>query len=258
MNPFSWNVLDGLLRGTLTASDAPRLGRSLLCWQIALAAVYGLSLGLFALSASDGFDLRFMLNSAWKLPVLIIGSTLVTFPSLYVLLALFDVKLGFQQVLGGMLAANTIFATVIASMGPIIGFFSLSSHSYPFILLLNVAVCGLGGVLGMRMVLKTLAAGKPNAPNQQSAVNPIPEAHSPTPISAEEIAAVAIEPSTKVGGWRGIIGVWMVLYVFVGTQLAWILRPFIGNPDSPFVLFRGKSGSFVDTVIKALGDYLNL
>ena len=50
----------------------------------------------------------------------------------------------------------------------------------------------------------------------------------------------------------------MVLYVFAGTQLAWILRPFIGNPDSPFVLFRGKSGSFVDTVIKALGDYLNL
>ena len=56
--------------------------------------------------------------------------------------------------------------------------------------------------------------------------------------------------------WKGILGIWMVLYVFVGTQLAWILRPFIGNPESPFVWFRGKSGSFIDTVLRALGDYL--
>ena len=39
MNPFSWNVLDGLLRGSLSSSDAPRYIKSLLCWQIVLAAM---------------------------------------------------------------------------------------------------------------------------------------------------------------------------------------------------------------------------
>ena len=160
MNLFSWNVLDGLLRGTLANTEAPRLVRSLLCWQVVLAAFYGLCLGLFALSARESPDGRFMLGAALKVPILIMGSTAVTLPSLYVFLALFDVQLSFKQVLGGMLAANTIFATVIASM-------------------------------------------------------------------------------------------------FVGTQLAWILRPFIGQLESDFVWFRGKSGGFVDTVFRAVGEYFS-
>ena len=258
MNLFSWNVLDGLLRGTLSPADTLRLGRSLICWQVVLAAVYGLCLGLFALSARETPDPRFMLGAALKLPVLILGSTVVTFPSLYVLLALFDVQLGFKQVLGGMLAANTIFATVIASIGPIIGFFSLSSQSYPFILLLNVAVCGLGGVLGMRMVIKTLASGKPAKKVQTEVADKLPDEHLAEGAAAEQVAVLENDASVKVAGWRGIIGVWMVLYVFVGTQLAWILRPFIGELGAPHVWFRGKSGSFVDSVLRALGDYLNL
>ena len=252
MNLFSWNVLDGLLRGTLTNAESPRLVRSLLCWQVVLAAFYGLCLGLFALSARESPDARFMLGAALKLPILILGTTAVTLPSLYVFLALFDVQLGFKQVLGGMLAANTVFATVIASMGPILGFFSLSSQSYPFILLLNVAICGLGGLLGMRLVIKTLAAANP-ATLVEAPKEPDEEVTPGNDDHESEKMSVISQPTV---GWRGIIGVWMVLYVFVGTQLAWILRPFIGHLDSPFVWFRGKTGGFVDTVFRALGEYL--
>ncbi|MFT5187953.1 MAG: hypothetical protein ACI957_000971 [Verrucomicrobiales bacterium] len=251
MNYFSWNVLDGLLRGTLANAEAPRFVRSLLCWQVALASFYGLCLGLFALSARESPDARFMLAAGLKLPILILGSTAVTLPSLYVFLALFDVPLRFKQVLVGMLAANTIFATVIASMGPILAFFSLSSQSYPFILLLNVVICGFGGLLGMRMVIKTLNAASPPAVVEKQ-VEPSQDEMNEGTEGAKDGPSVP----KPVSGWRGIIGVWMVLYVFVGTQLAWILRPFIGQPDSPFVWFRGKSGGFVDTVIRALGEYL--
>ena len=150
-----------------------------------------------------------------------------------------------------MLAANTIFATVIASLGPIVGFFSLSSQSYPFILLLNVTICGLGGFLGMRLVVKTLAASQPEPEIR------ISEARQDS-TDEDQPPALPDEPVVAPEGqsWKGILGIWMVLYVFVGTQLAWILRPFIGNPESPFVWFRGKSGSFIDTVLRALGDYL--
>ena len=30
---------------------------------------------------------------------------------------------------------------------------------------------------------------------------------------------------------------WLVLYVFVGIQMAWVLRPFVGNPGSPVAVF---------------------
>lgn len=254
MSPFSWNTLDRLLRGNLANVESSSAGKALLGWQILLAAFYGLCLGLFALSVRETPDARFMFSAALKLPVLILGATLVTLPSLYVFLALFDVSLSFKQVLGGMLAANTIFATVIASLGPILGFFSLSSQSYPFILLLNVAICGLGGFLGMRLVVKTLAASqpKPEPKPVKLSTSEAPKADDQPP----ELPAESVE-APKGQSWKGILGVWMVLYVFVGTQLAWILRPFIGNPESPFVWFRGKSGSFVDTVLRALGEYLS-
>jgi hypothetical protein len=34
---------------------------------------------------------------------------------------------------------------------------------------------------------------------------------------------------------------WLVVYAFVGIQMAWVLRPFIGNPDQPTRFFREES-----------------
>ena len=47
-------------------------------------------------------------------------------------------------------------ATVLASLGPIVAFFSLSTTSYPFMLLFNVAVFSVSGVLGLTFLLQTL------------------------------------------------------------------------------------------------------
>ena len=37
---------------------------------------------------------------------------------------------------------------------------------------------------------------------------------------------------------------WFALYAFVGTQLAWTLRPFFGAPGLRFEIFRGLGGNF--------------
>jgi len=37
---------------------------------------------------------------------------------------------------------------------------------------------------------------------------------------------------------RQLLRVWFLLYVFVGIQMAWVLRPFIGDPDLPVAFFR--------------------
>jgi hypothetical protein len=40
---------------------------------------------------------------------------------------------------------------------------------------------------------------------------------------------------------RLLFRVWLVLYIFVGIQMAWVLRPFVGNPFAPTTFFREES-----------------
>lgn len=282
---YSWRVLDGLLRGNLEKDKSPV--RALVFWQIALAGFYGICLGTYSLTGRDGGpEFRFMLTAAVKLPVLIVGTTAVTFPSLYVFLALFRIRMGFRQMVGIVLAANTILATVIASLGPILAFFSFTSSSYAFILLLNVAICGLGGVLGIRLMLLAIGKALPGAGDDLSEESAAPageldeeaeggkmeqgsdQEQKPQEASADSPAALirrqrllaeqvrqAQSGFGAAAGARGIMFVWLFLYGFVGTQMAWILRPFIGHPEAGFALFRAKAGSFIDGVMSALGQY---
>ncbi len=43
--------------------------------------------------------------------------------------------------------------------------------------------------------------------------------------------------------------VWSVILAFVGTQLAWNLRPFLGDRDKGFSLFREYEGNFYTAII---------
>jgi hypothetical protein len=40
-----------------------------------------------------------------------------------------------------------------------------------------------------------------------------------------------------------ILYLWIILYAFVGSQMAWTLRPFIGDPGAPFELMRQLGGT---------------
>jgi hypothetical protein len=51
-----------------------------------------------------------------------------------------------------------------------------------------------------------------------------------------------------------LLYIWILLFGFVGTQLAWTLRPFFGSPDKPFELFRDISGTFYADILTTLGS----
>jgi len=53
-----------------------------------------------------------------------------------------------------------------------------------------------------------------------------------------------------------VLRLWMFLYAFVGSQLAWTLRPFIGAPSIPFELFRQLGGNFYTNVFASIGEIL--
>ncbi|WP_431973694.1 hypothetical protein [Micromonospora haikouensis] len=51
-----------------------------------------------------------------------------------------------------------------------------------------------------------------------------------------------------------LLYVWILLFGFVGTQLAWTLRPFFGSPGEGFALFRSIEGNFYAEIIRTLGN----
>ncbi|NYF56606.1 hypothetical protein [Micromonospora purpureochromogenes] len=51
-----------------------------------------------------------------------------------------------------------------------------------------------------------------------------------------------------------LLYVWILLFGFVGTQLAWTLRPFVGSPGEDFALFRSIEGNFYAEILRTLGN----
>jgi len=57
---------------------------------------------------------------------------------------------------------------------------------------------------------------------------------------------------------RQLLRVWFLLYVFVGIQMAWVLRPFIGDPDLPVTFFRSEAwGNAYVVVARLLAHAVN-
>ena len=134
--------VDELLRGERTT---PQLlaeqglnirARRMVFVVIAMGMIYGLCMGSFSLLKTvppelAGSSDRYMqvLASVVKTPALFFLTLLVTLPSLYVFNALVGSRLrplGMFRLLFASLAVNT---TVLASLGPIVAFFSVSTSS---------------------------------------------------------------------------------------------------------------------------------
>ncbi|MCX5068877.1 hypothetical protein OOJ91_23835 [Micromonospora lupini] len=51
-----------------------------------------------------------------------------------------------------------------------------------------------------------------------------------------------------------LLYIWILLFGFVGTQLAWTLRPFFGDPDKDFSLFRSIDGNFYAEILRTIAN----
>ena len=63
-------------------------------------------------------------------------------------------------------------------------------------------------------------------------------------------------PTQEKQASMGLLYIWILLFGFVGTQLAWTLRPFFGDPDRPFALFRKIEGTFYMDIIRTIGHLI--
>ncbi|TDC46454.1 hypothetical protein E1258_29445, partial [Micromonospora sp. KC207] len=67
-------------------------------------------------------------------------------------------------------------------------------------------------------------------------------------------AARRTAPEAQRPASMTLLYVWILLFGFVGTQLAWTLRPFFGSPGEGFALFRSIEGNFYAEIVRTIGS----
>ena len=72
----------------------------------------------------------------------------------------------------------------------------------------------------------------------------------PIPLPGHQVSQL---PPGERPASMGLLYIWILLFGFVGTQLAWTLRPFFGSPDEPFQLFREINGNFYVDIVRTIG-----
>jgi hypothetical protein len=196
--------------------------RSMMIASSVFLALFGAVLG----SSSGLAGIGQAVSSAVKLPILFLLTSLICLPTLYLFNTLFGARQSIQQNLAMYLAPITVMTVMLFGFAPIILFFLITVHDYQFFKLLNVAVFAISGFIGMWFLLKGMWIISDD----------------------EEDEGVRLRRLTLL--------FWICLYAFVGSQMAWTLRPFIGDPNYGFELIRQTGGNFYTNVWFSLGEFL--
>ncbi|MBN1492165.1 MAG: hypothetical protein JXA69_19795 [Phycisphaerae bacterium] len=258
--------LDDLLRGRKTAPDCLAEGRIELSLRrfaplmIVLGATYGFFMGWYAILGREVPSYAQLVASTVKIPALFLLTLIVTFPSLYVFNALVGCRLSFIAMLRLLVGAIVVNVAVAGSLGPILGFFTLSTRSYPFMIVLNVALLAVSGLVGLTFLLHTLrrlayTPPRPAPGAAPDAANSGADAHesaSPPVVPGPLDPVWAEAPAQALGQARGIFQIWVIIYGLVGAQMGWLLRPFIGSPSMAFEWFRERQGNFFQAIFHAV------
>ncbi|HRK34455.1 MAG TPA: actin-binding WH2 domain-containing protein [Candidatus Hydrogenedentes bacterium] len=229
-----WRQVDYALQHPEEISESLRrddqswkIVRILFVISLFMAAIYGAIMGATNLLQGSempyGAKAGLIAITALKVPVLFLLTLIIVVFPIYVSNAFVGTRLSFGQISGFLMTACTVTTVTLASMATVSLFFALTSTSYHFIKLLHVmmfAYAGATGLTYLQNALRTTARrlGRP-APG-------------------------------------GVFVIWLALYMFVGTQLAWVLRPFVGSPGEPFQVFRPRSGNFYESVLQSVGAFL--
>jgi hypothetical protein len=269
---------DSIWRQVVAERGLGRLTAGMLVTSVLCLAAYGAVLG-----ASNSWAQA--ASSAVKLPLLFIATLLICLPTLYLFNLIFGARLGMLQAITLIMVCITVIAVLVLAFAPISLFFLITADNYEFFKLLNVAILVLSAFVG----LKFLTSGMARLNEYQSAVAAQRDAVEAAPTSPALVARTPVDGLPVVDGSAAVavlqapappsglfpakpagvappsgrptsmtlLYIWIALFGFVGTQLAWTLRPFFGSPNEPFELFRDIEGTFYADILRTIGDLFN-
>ena len=171
----------------------------------AVLCVFGILYGGVMGSYSGIFGQRYlqMVYSGVKVPLLLTVTFGLSLPFFFVVNSLYGLRPDFGRVLGALLATQAGVTIILASLSPLTLLWYVSFENYQAAILFNAVMFGAASV-GAQLVLKRLYR----------------------PLIARNPMHLRL------------LRLWVVIYAFVGIQMGWVLRPFIGSPDSPVQFFR--------------------
>lgn len=181
-------------------------GRSASAWQLVLmsilcSAAYGAVMGSFGM---------FYGGSKWQVPYaamkspMLLGITFgLTLPSFIVINLLFGLGRDLRDVLHAMLSTQVAVSITLLSLAPLTLVWYLSVPRYESAILFNAAMFCTASVAAQR------------------------------PLKAR------YRPLLERNPLHGkLLRVWIFVYAFVGIQMGWVMRPFIGQPGKPVEFLR--------------------
>lgn len=171
---------------------------------IVFGAIYGLVMGLYA----GGIQI---LYDAFKVPMLLLIALYVTLPTYYILNGILGGDLSLRQMSVLFLVSVSVMATMLLAFLPVTLFFTLTTPertfaTYGFTVLLNVLFFALAGVTAVSYLWQGFSR-----------------------IHGENKRWI---PANLIG---------TAVLAFVGTQLAWVLRPYF---HSSWDFIAPPSGNF--------------
>jgi hypothetical protein len=167
-------------------------------------SAYGAIMGTFGGVAGE--RLWQVVYSAVKVPMLLLVTFFIGLPSFFVFNTLCGLRDDFRQALRALWATQAVLTIILASLAPYTLLWYASSSDYETAVLFNglmFAVASLAAQWLLRRRYRPLVAR-----NRRH---------------------------------RFLLRVWLVLYVFIGVQMAWVLRPFVGNPQQPTEFLREEA-----------------
>ncbi len=189
----------------LRPESAPRAAafraRRVLPVIIVAAAAYGAVMGSFGGSLQQRW--LQMLFAAVKVPMLLGVSFALTIPSFFILSTLLGLRADFRPAVRAVVTAQAGLAIALASMSPFVALFNASSLDYRAAILFNGGMFAIATLIGhillRRFCRRLIAANRRH---------------------------------------RTMLRAWVIVYAFIAVQMAWVLRPFVGDPSVPTTFFR--------------------
>jgi hypothetical protein len=161
--------------------------------------------------------------SAVKVPFLLFTTFLLSLPSFFVINTLLGLRSDFARAFGALLRAQAGLTIILSSLAPYTAFWYVSGSRYQPAILFNGVMFAVASASAQWMLRRSYL-----------------------PL---------IESNSK---HRWMLRAWLVIYVFVGIQMGWVLRPFIGDPSAPVQFFReGSWTNAYEVVIQMIWDVLS-
>lgn len=186
-----------------------------------LGVVAATTLALFGAIIGSQHNLLQAVSSCVKLPILFLLTNAICLPTLFIFGSFFGSRRSVLQLATLLMAGTAVMGIVLVGFAPVTLVFVVTTENYQFLKLLNVAFFAVAGLLGILFFNRFLAQ------------------------SVEDGA----EP---MRAQQHFLYFWFLLYAFVGTQLAWTLRPFFGAPTMQFEIVREFGGNFYLDIVSSL------